>query len=462
MVTIAANAHRPLVLVHGYSDRGESCSRWVELLSGAGYQVTEIHVADYISLSNEITIKDIAEGFDRAIRLEAGLSMGEDFDAIVHSTGMLVVRAWLMAYEKRRGRLKHLIGLAPATFGSPLAHKGRSKLGAIFKGNRSLGPDFMEQGDLVLRGLELGSKFTWDLAHLDFVAPTEIYGDKPDTPYPFIFIGLDNYGLIKTRFTDAEGSDGTVRWAGAGFNCRKIRLDLTVDPSKADRPRAEFEPWRNSVAPLVLVPGQNHTTILREPGNWLVERVIAALDVNNADEYTRLRNQLEGESKANAKDTPQWQQFVVHMIDERDDGIEDYFIELFTMKGDELQPIQDFDIDAHPYREDPSYRCFHVNLTNMNLRGLNNLWLRLIAKSGTQLVAYHGFGSERVTPAGVPAAPDGLWDAIIDISSNLPKGTNDPKFFNPFTTTLVEIRMNREPMPLELNQVSNLFKFLKS
>ena len=134
----------PIVLIHGYSDEGASFKAWQQILEQRGYDVAMVHACTYRSLTNEVTIKDIAEGFDRALQTQAGLSEDEPFDAIVHSTGMLVIRAWLTAYDGRRERLKHLIGLAPATFGSPLAHKGRSWLGAVFKGNRHLGPDFLE------------------------------------------------------------------------------------------------------------------------------------------------------------------------------------------------------------------------------------------------------------------------------------------------------------------------------
>ena len=128
----------PVVLVHGYSDDRVAFQVWERILQERGYDVGMIHACSYRSLTNEVTIKDIAEGFDRALRIRTGLSGEEPFDAIVHSTGMLVIRAWLTAYAGRRERLKHLIGLAPATFGSPLAHKGRSWLGALFKGNRHL------------------------------------------------------------------------------------------------------------------------------------------------------------------------------------------------------------------------------------------------------------------------------------------------------------------------------------
>src|ERR1700741_1127331 len=107
---------RPVVIIHGYSDEGKNAASWCRELEKLKYDTRELlHVIDYVSLTNEVTIKDIAEGFDRALRIRAGLNEGQEFDAIVHSTGMLVIRSWLTAYAGRRDRLKHLIGLAPAT-----------------------------------------------------------------------------------------------------------------------------------------------------------------------------------------------------------------------------------------------------------------------------------------------------------------------------------------------------------
>jgi hypothetical protein len=118
-------------------------------------------------------------------------------------------------------------------------------------------------------------------------------------------------------------------------------------------------------------------------------------------------------------------------------------------------------MNVHPFSEDSSYRCFHVNLDSLKLSTLENLWLPLIASSGTKLVAYHGFGSERLTPAGMPITGAGKWDAVIDLSENLagPPG-GEHSFFHPFSTSLVEIKMNREPMPLELGQVSSILTFV--
>lgn len=63
----------PVVLIHGYSDKGDSFKPWVDVLKNFGHSVTAIHTCNYRTLTNEVTIKDIAEGFDRALRIEANL-----------------------------------------------------------------------------------------------------------------------------------------------------------------------------------------------------------------------------------------------------------------------------------------------------------------------------------------------------------------------------------------------------
>jgi pimeloyl-ACP methyl ester carboxylesterase len=440
-------ARNPIVLVHGYSDEGASFRVWARILAERGYDVAMIHAASYRSLTNEVSIKDIAEGFDRALRIRAGLSADEPFDAIVHSTGMLVMRAWLTAYEGRRERLKHLIGLAPATFGSPLAHKGRSWLGALFKGNKHLGPDFLEAGDRILDGLELASRFTWDLAHLDLLGDETFYGPSRRTPYVFIFCGNQGYGGIR-QLLDEPGSDGTVRWASCPLNTRKIILDLTRDPAReASEKRISVAEWRNTDIPLIPIDGKNHGTILSEPGPELADLVDEALQVSSAASFTQwIDDATKRTQRARAK-IDEWQQFVVRVVDERGDPVPDYNIQLFR-RGTGTAPrdsIHQFDVDVHTYKSDPSLRCFHVRLADLDYKKLPNLWIRVIASSGSQLVGYHGFGSEKSTESPA-AAKEGKWDATLDLSS-LADDTGI-KFFYPFTTTLIELKLNREPLPL--------------
>lgn len=434
-----------IVLIHGYSDKGDSFAKWHQVLANAGYDVTQIYVGNYVSLSNEVTIKDIAEGFDRALKYEAGLDPNEPFDAIVHSTGMLVIRSWLTTYateEHRKKRLRRLIALAPASFGSPLAHKGRSWLGAVFKGSKAiLRPDFLEAGNEVLSALELGSAFTWDLAHKDLIGENAIFSDHEDSPFVFTFCGNRGYKGLSSLI-NPDGSDGTVRWAGCPLNTRKITIKLLEDVP--DDERVKLEPWGNPQIPLIPIDDADHGSILREPSKELIALVVDAFKVNSRNEFTDWVNNALEKTKTTREKMRRWQQFVVRVVDERGDPVSDWNMQLCRkQKGSAC--LTDFDLDVHVYEYDKSLRCFHVDLDHLQPEVLEELHMKLIATTGTELVCYYGKGSERFNAAG-KKNPRGKWDAQFDLSPFF--HTEKFKFFYPFTTTLVEIRLNREPMPL--------------
>lgn len=436
----------PLVLIHGYSDKGKSFQRWKELLGKPGDELVSIHSCNYETLTNEVTIPDIAEGFDRALRMQAGLDADQEFDALVHSTGMLVIRAWLASYASRRKRLKRLIGLAPASFGSPLAHKGRSWVGSIFKGRKQFGPDFMEAGDGVLDGLELGSRYTWDLAHRDLLAEHACYGPDADTPYVFTFCGNKGYGGLAS-VANEPGTDGTVRWAAAPLNTRKVILDLTVQPGAVDgKPRLTVAPWSNVSIPLIPVDGADHGTILRDPPETLVGLVGEALRVSSREEFEAWHARAAEVTRPARERMERWQQFVVRAVDERGDPIRDYNIQLHTRKGKSEEQVMEFATEVHAYKADPSFRCFHVNLDRLAPDELPNLRMRVIASSGSQLVGYHGYGSDKVDADRTRVRRGGVWDADVDLTRML--RNPEMSLFHPFTTTLIELRLNREPMPL--------------
>jgi pimeloyl-ACP methyl ester carboxylesterase len=432
-------AHHPLVLVHGYSDSAGAFRQWESLLTARGRDVTAIHAASYRSLTNEVTIRDIAEGFDRALAIRAGLDGDEPFDAIVHSTGMLVVRAWLTGFAGRRDRLKHLVCLAPATFGSPLAHKGRSWLGALFKGEKRLGPDFLEAGDRILDGLELASRFSWDLAHEDLLGEETFYGPTKKTPFVFVFCGAAGYSGIR-KLIEEPGTDGVVRWAGCALNTRKIILDLTV--AAGDSRQIRIADWKNVDIPMVPVKGRNHGSIVSDPGTELVEMVESALDVSSAAGYAAWHAVAARRTRDTRSGMRRWQQFIIRALDERGDPITDYNVQLYTVsaRGRELE-VREFDLDVHTYREDASLRCFHVDLDAIEPERLENLWLKVMASSGSELVGYHG------TIVDSSDGDEGKWSGEMDLSPLV--DDEGVKFFYPFTTTLVELRLNREPMPLE-------------
>jgi hypothetical protein len=100
--------------------------------------------------------------------------------------------------------------------------------------------------------------------------------------------------------------------------------------------------------------------------------------------------------------------------------------------------MTEFDLDVHAYGPDKSYRCFHAMLPNgIVANGAGELWLRLTASSGTQLIAYQGYGLGQTVITEVSPV-------LLDIS---PFAKGQDSLFHPFTTTLVEIMVNREPIP---------------
>lgn len=463
------------------------------MLNTNGIAVTDLNICTYISLNNEITIKDIAEGFDRALRLQPGLDADQPFDAIVHSTGMLVIRAWLTNYgasvsdNGRLRRLKHLIGLAPATWGSPQAHRGRTWMGALVKGNRNIGPDFMNAGDQVLDGLELGSPFTWFLAHTDLLGPEPYYDRGPDTPYVSIFIGNNQYTGVASVANDS-GTDGTVRWAGCGLNTRKIRVDLTRTPfdatGKATSDRVSITNWADDLrldVPMIAVDGKNHATLISEPSETMIQLVAdflgvadnSAFDVwlGRARQFSELAlpqmrinpGALEGGIVGAFKDRfshifgsmgreiEGWQQFIVRAIDERGDSVPDYMLEVLAPDEDgNLVELQEMYTDVHPYTGDSSFRAFYLRLPIGISDPKTPLSLRVHASTGTDLMTYQGYGDTAQVQMTADSRP-----VVLDLTDfSLAKGT----MFHPFTTTLIEIVLNREPLPL--NGVSGVLKFI--
>jgi pimeloyl-ACP methyl ester carboxylesterase len=452
----------PVVFVHGYSDKGASWGPWREILRRRlDLDPADMRTCTYISLNNEVMVKDLAEAFDRALSVQGGLGPDQAFDAMVHSTGMLVVRSWLAADPLRGKRLKRLIALAPATFGSPLAKKGRSWLGSVFKGNKHLGPDFLEAGDRILDDLELASAFSWRLAEEDALADPARYDAGPDTPYVFVFCGTGTYSGLR-KLVDKPGTDGTVRQAGCGLNVRAIELDMTekgmvarrtaTDAAGAADPRPHrvvADRWLNVSIPVHLVgdpamPDEvNHATILSNPTAELQDLVIGAFQrtatAGDADAgYRAWLEKADAESRFK-KLKEQYQQFIVHAVDERGDPITDYNVQLFRADGVETQ-ITQFDAEVDVYSSDASYRCFHVDIADLLPqagRPTPGLIIRIIASSGTPYVGYIGHGYEEQTEPG-------SWDASLHFQG---AALEQIGFFRPYTTTLIRLYLERQVLP---------------
>lgn len=491
-----------VLLIHGYSANWKGFLPWQKTLLDAGVSAVPIAVGNYVTLNNEVTIKDLGEGLDRALRLTPWSSGTKDdtftFDAIVHSTGMLVMRQWLTSDpylgtddpRSRVRRLKHLVGLAPATFGSPQAKKGRSWLGALIKGNKDLGPDFLNAGDQVLSGLELASRYTWELAHKDMICNKPMYDTGPNTPYVAVFIGDRGYGGL-AAVSNSPGADGTVRWAGCSLNTRKVQVDFRREPKLLDddkKPtRYKMTPWVNErlAAPIIAVDGKNHGTILSDPDDTVRDLVIRFLKLSRdtsaagGDSYSKwISDALDfgkpSIAKMNADSVKDehggagWQQLVVHMIDDHGDPVTDYNVQLYIGNSLDDSDNADHPLDPTPvivdaYSNDASYRCFYIRLSpemlTLNTPGGSGkkMWLELIASSGSDLIQYEAYtGAPGDAPQSLNVSHEGGSPVKMDIT-RLAGG--DGTLLYPYTTTLLEIFVEREPLPL--GDVSKIFAFMQ-
>ena len=222
------------LIIHGWSDCYKSFEKLKQYLVDKKIgNVETIFYGDYESREDHITFNDVIDGLnDQLIEKKFIDANGKKLcrlNVIVHSTGGLVIRHWIWRYYYRdKDRINDcpvnkLIMLAPANFGSPLAHQGRSFLGRLFKGRWKIG-DMLEVGQNLLDGLELASPYQWELAHNDLLYPIPYYSAaKIQTT---ILVGIKDYEGLR-GWVNKPGTDGTVVIAGTSLDSAKLVLDYT-------------------------------------------------------------------------------------------------------------------------------------------------------------------------------------------------------------------------------------------
>jgi hypothetical protein len=279
------------------------------------------------------------------------------------------------------------------------------------------------------------------------------------TPYVFVFDGTNDYGELARIFLakDQLGSDGVVRWSGVALNTRKITLNL----SKLDN-QMEWSDWSDLDIPLIPIAGVNHNQILSSPPPGLVDLILKALDVDSAEKFQQFhavdvpatQEVIDGRKKI--MQDP-WQQFVVHARSSHGYPITDYALSIVARDAaGNVSELTAFEEDVHPFAADPSYRCFHVRLNELlaSTRG-QRLSVRIVASTGTDMVGYQGYGSDAASTGVEPT----IGPVDLDISQYQGDEAGQPNLFYPFTTTLVEIILNREPMPRDDGSLE-IFGFL--
>lgn len=494
----AAMADTTLIL-HGWNDCSDSFRSLESFLveEGAG-RVESIYYADYESREDSITYEDLVGGLDDELRRRGVVDeRGRgSFDVVVHSTGGLVMRHWIWryyGYRIDRCPVENLVMLAPANFGSPLAHRGKSFLGRIFSGRWKIG-DMLEVGRNLLDGLELGSAHQWELAHRDLLGPEPFY--DAGRVRLTILVGLRDYSGLR-GWVEKPGTDGAVVIAGTPLNPVKLELDF-CDPGEPRRWKRDTTHGRFAFGTL---PGHDHGSIVRAFGSdskgeaggpsidgelpgrddGAVRRlVLSALRVDSAGAFERHRQRVAevreaayapapgGESGAGDQGdggsredggTPagtRWQQFLFRAVDDQDQPVRDFTLEFSVHRRGRETGIGDAGLGAapgprmltrrerelskranrlmtahfHTYRRDPSYRRTLVD----------------VAAVEEMLPEDHVLAMRMY----VPEVDDGIYfdtDHIRDVVVHDPAAEDGadgvPRFFCPNTTTLVQLRVDR-------------------
>ncbi|MCP4668858.1 MAG: alpha/beta hydrolase [Deltaproteobacteria bacterium] len=385
----------PIVIIHGWSDNYKSFERLADYLrKNLNTIVTTIDLADWVSMDDEITYRDLRYAMETAWRNHAVLKGKKKINIVSHSTGALVVRDWLTHYyTPDTTPIKRHIMLAPANFGSQLAHKGKTWYGRAFKGFKH----GFETGKFLLNGLELGSPYTWELAQRDLFSAKRWYG--PDKIMAAVIVGNTGFGGV-AAVVDEEGGDGTVRVSTANLNAAILTVDFTGD---SGAPQLKFKniPKALQIA-FGVADGDSHSSVafkakdksaIYQPSGpntakWILKalRTAPASWGDFVEELKQSNEALYRNASEKNEYFHAYQNTVVRLSDDIGNPVEEFLVEFHRGRK------STFDVDffgtvfqrriirgVHNYSGDSSYRSFYLDVTSQQEMKKNWLYLEIEA-----------------------------------------------------------------------------------
>ncbi len=373
-----------VILVHGWSVTDtntygllpEAMAKQANLY-GLNIDIKHLWLGRYISFNDTINMGDIVRAFDSALRdvIPEGDEISE-FSCITHSTGGPVVREWLEHYygsdNLAHSPLRHLIMLAPANHGSPLAALGKQRVGRI-----KAWFDGVEPGQLILNWLSLGSQQQIDLsaAYLD-------YHPADNGFYPFVLTGqsIDKkfYDFVNSYLTE-PGSDGVVRVSGANMNFTMMKF-VESDTSESVVHATEelnvnllklVESTRPVPVPLGVIPNASHSgkskgimrSIISDKSNKpQLAEIMKCLQVDSTDKYNEREQELSTLTQQTQKNSKRYTNLVFVLKDDQSEPISDYDIVL--LGGSERDPnklTKGFFVDRQKNSANPNHLIYYIN-----------------------------------------------------------------------------------------------------
>lgn len=382
---------KPLVIIHGWSDHAASFLPLAHQLQHAlGEKVRRIDLADYVSMDDALRYDDVVHALDRAWDRHQLPRTPQSVDVIVHSTGALVIRMWMQRCCARGlSPIDHCLMLAPANFGSPLAHQGQALLGRVVKGFGQDRP--FQVGSHLLRGLEIGSPFTFDLALADCFShsPFQAAGVKTT-----ILIGNTGYSGL-AALANRPGTDGTVRLSNANLNSLYYQVNFHPEQPYSDHhpcihPRVEVSESKGQIAFRVM-PGFNHAGITGVEGALNRDVLAVMLKALTVDEHEfsewcqDCQSVTDELGHQEASGEMGYQSLVIRCRDQYGYPVPDYFLCMTNGRQDDHELTQRLHTevirDVHVYGGDASHRAFLLDTQALRqlLPDLKGLYLDVSA-----------------------------------------------------------------------------------
>lgn len=337
---------RPIIIIHGWSDNSKSFEPLAARLKANGFTVHNVWLGDYISKDDTVTIPDIAKRMEEVIADLRNSGAINTFDAIVHSTGGLVVRQWLTMFDRGRGSLKKLVMLAPANFGSGLAILGKSMIGRMTKGF----DNWFQTGTQVLNALELGSPYQWQLAMNDVFRAdsgvTPIYDENGCLP--FVLSGTKGYTQLLRRALNEPGADGTVRASAANLSAYGLTLDFSANEGKPGASvwerQGEFERFAFRI-----LPNEDHGSICSGDNPATFDLIVSCLNATDTNaQYSKLVNDWahSNDQIPNSHDSENRKYFQLNtfVVDDQGNHIDDHFIEFVGQDNSKIARDRALDV----------------------------------------------------------------------------------------------------------------------
>jgi hypothetical protein len=407
-----------VVFVHGWSvTHTDTYGGLPEALAfkagqaGLTLDLRQVWLGRYVSFDDNVTMQDVVTGLDKALRDVLAPNGGDlpEFSCITHSTGGPVMREWLQTRFGDAGLagspLRHLVMLAPANHGSPLALLGKERVGrikAFFSG--------VEPGEKILQWLSLGSDAQWKLSRSWLDKDAAAHG-----LFPFVLTGQ----TIDTKFYDflnsylvEVGSDGVVRSACANLNYQMLELRQTADTVVNTRlsPRQAFAlalagdirapaPTGFGVVPDASHSGtsigiMNSVKAANADAKPVVAEILKCLGVKNAAGYAARCAEMEILTQTTqAADTRskgrRYANLVFRIRDDHGHAVEDF--DLYLLGGPTFDPAKlpkGFFIDRQRNAETPNCLVYYLDYDAMAKLGDQQFGVRVVGRPNKGLACY--------------------------------------------------------------------------